>query len=201
VDVKCRCYQPHRLVGKTDAVVSWNNNIWLDEYKTTSISGQQFWDQWQMDVQPTIYIWGIWKSLGIRPRGFLLNAINKPSEGQLASYNSRRKNGPPKEMSDYIGYSREAFLRTEQDLQRVENLMREICNEWEEEVMSGSDRMSHKTPFQINPGGHSCMSYNRKCDYWSSCMAHDDPNELEALSKRQEDYVDQKLVQLVGGGK
>ncbi len=195
---ECACYQPHRIVGKTDAVVAWNSNIWLDEYKTTSISGQQFWDQWQMDVQPTLYIWGIWKALGIRPRGFLLNAINKPSEGQLASYNNRRKSGPPKEMTDYIGYSREAFLRTKQDLLRVEQLMRDTCNEWEEEVMSGSERMANKTPFQINPGSHSCMSYNRKCDYWSACLAHDEAGELEALGKRSEDYVDIKLSALVG---
>jgi hypothetical protein len=196
LDSTCPCFQPHRLVGKTDAVVSWNQNIWLDEYKTTSISGQQFWDQWQMDVQPTVYIYGIWKSLGIRPRGFLLNAINKPSEAQVAGYNSRRKNGPAKQIKDYIRYEREAFLRTEEDLLRVEKLMLQTAQDWEEEVCSGSKRMLQRTPFEYNPGSHTCMSYNRKCDYWSACLSHEEPQEFESFARRQADYVDEKLVQI-----
>lgn len=192
----CPCWISHRLVGKTDAVVAWNNNIWLDEYKTTSISGQQFWDQWQMDVQPTVYIYGIWRSLGIRPRGFLLNAINKPSEAQVANWNSKRKDPKTnKSIADYISYSREAFLRTEEDLKRVERLMLQTAMEWEEEVLSGSERMQARTPFQYNPG-HACTLYNRKCDYYSACLAHDEPGEFAGMARRQKDYVDEKLVKL-----
>jgi len=62
-----------------------------------------------------------------------------------------------------------------------------------EEVLSGSDRMLKRTPFSFNPGSHTCMSYNRKCDYWSACMSHDEPGEFEAMTQRGEDYVDQKL--------
>ncbi len=40
---ECKCYTPHRFVGKTDAVVVWMNNIWLLEHKTTAISGEKFW--------------------------------------------------------------------------------------------------------------------------------------------------------------
>jgi len=197
-DSGCRCYQPHRIVGKTDAVVSWNNNIWLDEYKTTSIQGEQFWDQWQMDIQPTVYIYGIWKQMKVRPRGFLLNSIFKPSEAQVSNWNSKRKNGPSKPVTDYIKYSREAFLRTEEDLMRVERVMYEICLDWEEQVMSGTERMLKRTPFQVRQMSHTCMSYNRKCDYWSACNSHDAPGEFDGLARKQLDYVEEKYIQLIG---
>jgi hypothetical protein len=195
-DRECFCWQPHRLVGKTDAVVSWNNSIWLDEYKTTSIQGQQFWDQWVMDLQPSVYLYGIWKSLGIRPRGFLLNSIFKPSEAQVSAWNKKRKYGPAKEEKDYIQFSREAFLRTEEDLMRTERLMLQTAMDWEEQVVSGSERMMNRVPFQYNPGSMSCLNYNRKCDYWSACLSHEDPAELGALATRQADYVDVKLEAL-----
>lgn len=194
LDMACSCYQPHRLVGKTDAVVKWNNNIWLDEYKTTSISGQQFWDQWQMDIQPTAYIYGIWKQMGIRPRGFLLNAINKPSEGQVNNWNSKRKYGPPQTIADYIKYEREAFLRTEQDLLRLEQQMVETCQDWEEEITSGI--RPDRVPFQLTQMSHTCNSYNRKCDYWSACLSHDQAGEFEGMAERKDDYVDEKLIRI-----
>lgn len=190
-DPECACWQPHRFVGKTDAVVSWNGNLWLDEYKTTSIEGSQFWEQWQMDVQPTGYIYGIWKSLGIRPRGFLLNSIFKPSEKQVESWNKRRTVSAPREVKDYIRYSREAFLRTEEDLARFERWMLQTCIEWEREIVNPH------TPFLYNPSSHTCMSYNRKCDYWSSCLSHEEPHELESLTPRGEyDYVEEKLYHI-----
>jgi hypothetical protein len=193
-DTACKCWQPHRLVGKTDAVVAWNNNIWLDEYKTTSISGQQFWDQWMIDLQPTVYMYGIWRTLGVRPSGFLLNALYKPSEAQLANWNNKRKNGPPKSEKDYLSLSREAFLRTKEDLLRAEQQMLQVAREWEDEITSGS--RPQREPFAMNPGGQTCMSYNRKCDYWGACLAHDEPGEFEALTPRSVDYVDEKFMQL-----
>lgn len=195
-DTTCKCWQPHRLTGKTDAIVVWNGNIWLLEHKTTAISGQQFWAQWMLDIQPTAYIYGIQKALGIRPRGFVLNALVKPSESQVSSYNARRKNGPNKNIADYIKYEREAFLRTEEDLARVEQTIIAVADDWEAAILKGLNR-----GFYMSPVPGACVAYNRLCDFHAACSAHDDANTLEALGKRDLDYVDlagQKLVQIKG---
>lgn len=189
---QCRCYQPHKLTGKTDAIVHWNGNIWLLEHKTTAISGQQFWSQWQLDIQPTAYIYGIWKSIGIRPRGFVLNALVKPSEGQVAGWNSRRKHGEPKNIADYIKYEREAFLRTEEDLARVEQTISAVADDWEASMLKGYQR-----GFYMSPVPGACVAYNRLCDFHAACSSHDSKDSLMSIGKRERDYVDEARTKLV----
>lgn len=182
------CRVPHRLVGKTDAVVSWKGNIWLLEHKTSAIKGAQFWDQFLLDIQPTTYIYGIWKSLGLRPRGFVVNGIFKPSEYQVAAWNKRRKYGSATGVKDYIEYERQAFLRTEEDLQRVEAQYIDLCDEWEERIVNGRFPMS-------NIRGN-CLAYNRLCDFHHACMSHEQDGSLSSLATRAQDYVDDKLVKI-----
>jgi hypothetical protein len=187
----CKCYTPHRFVGKTDAVVVWMNNIWLLEHKTTAISGEQFWAQWRLDIQPTGYIYGIQKATGTRVSGFILNAINKPSEAQVSAWNKKRKYGPEKNVVDYISYSREAFLRSAEDLQRFEQELIQTADDWERDIVRGvfpHDGFANK----------GCQQYNRLCEYHSLCTCHDAANELEALVPRNRDYVDVKTLKLAG---
>lgn len=193
---QCACWQPHRLVGKTDALVKWQGNIWLLEHKTSAIKGDQFWDQWDLDVQPTTYMYGIWKSIGLRPRGFVLDMIYKPSEKQIESWNARRKYGNPKNVLDYMEYERRPFLRTEEDLARVEQQYIELMNEWESRIAGPLG--GH---FPLANVGHACKLYNRKCDFWTACLTHDDQKEFDVLAQRAYDYVDEKLVQITPGAK
>ena len=192
LDSHCKCYTPHRLVGKTDAVVAWQRLLWLLEHKTNSLAPETFWKPWDIDIQPTIYIYGIWRSLGIRPRGVVVNAIHKPSEAQVSNWNSKRKYGPPKSIADYIDYERRPFLRSEEDLLRVERTLTDFCNEWEWRVVTGQfNSVMLKTV---------CFSYNRHCDFYGMCTQHDEPGALSAMNDRAPDYVDDKmLVQILPG--
>lgn len=183
-DTTCRCYTPHRVAGKTDAIVAWKNNIWLLEHKTNALQGEQFWGQWDLDIQPTIYIYGIKRSLNIRPSGFVLNAIHKPSESQVNSYNQRRKYGPPKEIADYISFERRPFLRSVEDLVRVEKQLIHFCEEWEWRIAQGY--------FDMSPIRGACMAYNRRCDYYTACLSHDEPGNFDALVQIEPDYIDVK---------
>ena len=193
-DKDCRCYTPHRLVGKTDAVVMWTinstRNLWLEEHKSTAISGELFWKQFVMDRQPTAYIYGINKMLGIRPRGVIVNAIFKPSEKQVSNWNSKRKYGPAKTIKDYISYERQPFLRTEEDLAEFEAEIINTANEWEERITSGN------FPREVVPG--HCLQWNRECDYYFGCMSHEEPGWEEALQPRAADYVTEKLYNIIG---
>lgn len=190
-ELECPCYQPHRFVGKTDAVVVWNGMIWLLEHKTTAIMGEQFWAQWRLDIQPTGYIYGIQKSLNIKVGGFILNALYKPSEAQVSGWNKKRKYGPPQGEKDYIRYEREAFLRSPEDLQRFETELINTCNEWERDIINGS------FPHDGFAATGACQQYNRTCDFHSACCNHDSQDELEALGRREKDYVDIKLSNLL----
>lgn len=177
------CLVPHRLVGKTDAIVAWNNLVWLLEHKTTAILGQQFWDGFQLDSQPRTYVYGIYKSLGFRPTGVLVNAIYKPTEKQVAGWGRGAK-----KIEDYIRYEREPFLFTQEDLEEVEEDYIDLCNEWEDRVVSGRWPKSNLKSI--------CMSYNRRCDFYSACMAHDKEGSLE-IGERPRDYVDIKVEELI----
>ena len=188
-DPTCRCWQPHRLVGKTDALVKWKGNLWLMEHKTTAIKGEQFWDQWDIDLQPTTYMYGMWKSLGIRPRGFVMDAIYKPSEPQIAAWNKARKYGAPKKTTDYMDYERRPYLKTEEDLYEVERQYIDLCNDWESKILRGYFPKSNVQGI--------CKLYNRRCDYFMGCLTHDDPKEFEALAHRPDDYVMEKLLAIL----
>lgn len=184
----CPCFTHHRLAGRTDAVVKWQGNIWLVDHKTSAIQGQQFWDGFELDLQPTAYIWGIWKSIGLRPRGFVINHIFRPSEAQVANWNSKRKSGSGKTEKDYLKYERQPFLRSEEDLWRFEHDIVDLCNEWERRIVEG------KFPMEQTQG--ACLSYNRRCDYFGACKAHDNPNEFIPFGVKTPDYVDVKLEDL-----
>lgn len=186
----CQCWQPHRLVGRTDALVLWNRALWLFEHKSSSIEGEQFWAQFRLALQPTIYIYGIWKHLGLKPNGVLVNLITKPTENQVAAYNQKRKYGEAKGVVDYVKYSREAFLRSDADLERVETQMINLCNEWEERIISGSWPLSNIP--QI------CVQYNSLCHFHGMCCSHDSPADIESLEHGDDNYyVDVKLRQLL----
>lgn len=188
-DPSCPCWQPHRFTGRADAIVMWQGALWLLEHKTTSILGQQFWDEWLLNIQPTGYIWGVGKALGIQPRGFVINAIYRPSENQLRGWNDRRKSGPSKSIVDYIKFEREAFTRTQEDLDYFEQQTKWICDEWEERMISG------RWP-QSNVQG-SCMLYNRLCDFHPSCISHASPESLEGFLVKDDDYVEEQTQQLL----
>lgn len=189
----CKCWQPHRLTGKTDAILYWNGNIWLSEHKTTALSGQQFWSQWTLDIQPTAYIYGIWKSGLPRPRGFVLNALVKPSEGQVAGWNkSRKDHTQDKDIAHYIKYEREAFLRTEEDLSRVEQTIIAVADDWEAAILKGYNR-----GFYMSPVPGACVAYNRLCDFHAACVSHDSQNALDAIGERTRDYVDEARTSLI----
>lgn len=185
--VRCdcdNCLVRHRVVGKTDAVVNWKGAMWLQDHKTTSIEGEQFWRQFLIDIQPTIYLYGIWKSLGIMPSGFIINAIFRPSQRQVNSYNAKKRSGFRTGMADYVRYSREAFLRTAEDMVRVERQLIGLCDEWEERIVSGR--------FPLAQTGSICTMYNRSCDFFELCCGHQ--YEDSGLPTREADYVDEKLL-------
>src|SRR5580658_195008 len=192
----CHCWQPHRFVGRADAIMLWNGIPCLHEYKPTRIKGELFWDAFELDLQITAYMYGVERATGLRPRSAVVAALFRPSEKQVANWNQMRKFGQAKTVKDYLGYERRVFMRTQEDLARVEHTLVQLCQEWEWRILNNQFRMS--------PTKNTCISYGRRCDFHACCMSHDDPTELGLMFNRlpqgwreqKHNYVDVKLEQL-----
>ncbi|KKL04064.1 hypothetical protein LCGC14_2619820, partial [marine sediment metagenome] len=167
------CWQSHYLKGRTDAVIKWNKLIWLLETKTTAITGDIFYKRWFLDFQPTGYIYGIWKSTGLRPHGFILNIVKKPNRRAHDQF--------------AFGFEREPYLSSDEDLQEFESEITMIAEDYEEAM--------RKKRVYKNPS--SCIAYNRTCYYWDMCKRHHVPGEGE-FRTREKDYVDLAYYKLLG---
>lgn len=162
-----RCQLSHIFKGRTDAIIKWKNAIWLFEHKTSAQTGDIFYQRFNTNDQPTGYIYGIWKSTSLRPHGFLLNVIKKP--------NAAFKGNP----LDKIGYEREAYIRTDEDLEHFEQQMIQKCTNYEHAFANNL----------IYDNRQSCMSYNRKCYFYDLCTGHRDAFEDE-FRRRPLDYIE-----------
>jgi hypothetical protein len=191
----CACYRPHRLVGRTDGILSWNGYLWLQEHKSSSIKDDRFWQQWHTDIQLTGYIYGVGKSLGIFPKGVILNMVYKPSESQIANWNNKRKNGPSKDVTEYMEYQREIFTRTDQQVADFERMFTSIASEWERRILEND--------FTPSPLPGHCYNYNRRCDFIDITLGNWSLEDaVRDMVQRDPDYVDEdraeQLVQIQG---
>lgn len=168
------CVQPHYFRGKTDAVISWKGAIWLLEHKTTSYTGDIFYDRFWLDFQPTGYLYGIGKAMGTTPHGFVLNVLKKPTKNKRDQLD--------------VGYEREFYLRTEEDLQRFE---REL-------IMQADDYESAFRDNRIYMNTKSCTAWNRRCYYWNACKRNEEPSVGDEFRQRDPDYVDKTYYEILG---
>lgn len=168
-----KCWQPHFYTGTTDAVIVWRSTIWLLEHKTTGIFSPQYIDGFRMSKQPRGYLYGISKSTGVRPRGFILNVIQKP-----------RKDA--KDKTKPVGFVREPFVVEDRELVEYEKWITQVANDYETAFRTGN----------IYQNNHSCLSYNRRCYYWNSCLTgqHDE----HEYAQRPSDYVDDQYYEVLG---
>lgn len=172
-----RCWQPHYFRGKTDAVVEWNGKIWLFEHKTEARTGDTYFIKFLLDFQPTGYIYGIQKSLGIRPAGFVLNIIKKP--------NSAFKGDP----LTVIGFEREVYIRTDDDLKRFESDLASLADDFEAAFFD---------PRKVYLNTKSCTNWGRKCDFHDICMSHGEYNPDQFAVRPEWDYVELEYYKILG---
>lgn len=163
-----RCMILHYLKGTTDAVIEMDKLIWLLEQKTSAITGDIFYKRWFLDMQPTVYIYGIWKKTGVKPHGFILNVVKKPQKraaDQLA-----------------VGFEREPFIRTDADINRAVREISAIATRYEQTLSTNS--ATHTGAWH-----GACTKWNRVCYYHDRCKRGDIDFPDEFI-QRSPDYVD-----------
>lgn len=173
-----RCVVAHYVKGKCDGIIEKQGKIWLLETKTAGMTGAPFYDRFYLDMQPTAYIWGASKALGIRINGFILNVIKKPNKNYKGSLEDFFSRDP---------FEQEAYFRSDEDLARFEVQAKLLFDERER---------AHRDNI-IYMNNQSCVKYNRRCQFFDLCQRHGEQLEGEFLS-RPIDYVEEDYYRLAG---
>lgn len=184
------CVRPHFFKFRTDGIIEMYKKVWLLEQKTTSKSGSNtFWKKWNLDFQTRGYCYGVWKTTGVLVSGFLLNAIIKHSK--VVTLNGERKYQLD---PTNVGFEREPFLVTKEDLLDFEHDLIGLATEYESAFRAKSE--DDKT-FKIFKNTESCFNWNRECYYFSLCKRGQQQVEGE-FRQRTPDYVDLEYYKLLG---
>jgi hypothetical protein len=61
--------------GRIDAVFEQNNQLWIDDNKSTSRGGKEFEEAFRLSLQTRGYGWAVWKLTGRRPMGAIVNGV------------------------------------------------------------------------------------------------------------------------------
>lgn len=155
------------IEGMIDGLVVIDDELWLVEHKTTSQLGPQYISRLIVDAQVTMYIWAVWKMLGVIPRGTIYNVIRKPSIRQkkgesLIEYQNRIA-------ADYITrkdfyFYQTQLYRDQQQLQDFENSLMDVIDDIKRS--RARDRWvqntNHCTRFGTCPFMHLCANGMKK---------------------------------------
>lgn len=172
------CMQPHYFKGRTDAVVQWMTKVWLFEHKTNSQAPEIFYKRYLLDAQATGYMYGIWRQLGVRPEGFILNVIQKPyknAKDQLS-----------------VGFGREPYFRSSEDLDRFALEFVEQANDYERAFRAASE--GNIATVYMNT--KSCTNYSRQCYYMDYCQRGFVALQDE-FTDRSPDYVEDEYQRII----
>jgi hypothetical protein len=145
----------HTFYFRIDAIVSWLGHPWLFETKTTSQLGPVFFRKFRLDPQISLYIFAASKTLGIEPRGAIINAIRKSRKLDRAEF-AREPVTRTREQVD------ECVAQTIQQVDIIELLCFRAA-----EIAAKGDSKRAKAMFQMHL--NECIRYNRTCDYLELC--------------------------------
>jgi hypothetical protein len=170
-------WHPHYFRGKTDAVCTWQGKMWLFEHKTEARTGDTYFIRFLLDSQPTGYLYGIHKSTGLRPAGFVLNIIKKP--------NAAFKGDP----LSVVGFEREVYIRTDEDLDRFARDLSSLADDFETAFFD---------PRKVYMNTKACTNWNRKCDFHEICLSHGEYNPDQFQARPEWDYVELEYYKILG---
>jgi hypothetical protein len=173
-----RCVVAHHLKGKADGVVNKQGKIWLLETKSSAMTGTPFFDRWFLALQPTAYMWGVWKATGVKPHGFIMNVIKKPNHNFKGNLDDWFARDP---------FEREAYVRSDEDFDRFEREAKKMFDERERAHRDGI--------IYMNSG--SCVMYNRRCHFFDRCQRNGEEM-LGEFRIRPTDYVEEEYYKLAG---
>jgi hypothetical protein len=154
------------LVFKTDKIVNYLGQLWLIDHKTMRKNDDREFAKYEMDIQPTAYIYGVSKVLGIRVAGIIIDGIIKTKVPQ---------------------FRRESFLRSDAELEEFQLEFVEMCKEIAWRMNRVRNGENWKIVFYKNTG--ACFHWGKACAMLKLC-AKDTPVMRMYYEKRDPDYMD-----------
>ena len=167
----------HTLYFRIDALVSWLGHPWLFETKTTAQLGPVFFRKFRLDPQISLYIYATNQSLGVMPRGAIIDAIRKSKKLDTASF------------------QREPVVRTEQQIdecvaQTIQQAdIIELLSRQAAQLSVQGELLRAKAIFQMHL--NECVRYNRTCDYLELCSGQI-VDQADLYSAREPDYTERE---------
>ena len=143
------------LVGRLDALVSWNGPLYVLETKSTAQLGAGYFNQFEMNQQMDGYIIGATLSTGQKVMGAVVNALEVWKD-------VKRVSDKTKKLEDH--YARDPQTRSEFELNEYKNDMGMQV----ENILDAEKR----NRFPRNK--QNCYTYNSRCPYWNLCKYGDD---------------------------
>lgn len=192
-DVSCSCYRKHHIIGRIDGLALYNGAYYILDYKTHARNDNNYWDQYIIDSQFSIYLHIAEKQLqaqmpGLKLAGICIVGIYKPSTSQVAAWNNRTKDPVNrKSMSDYMAGkgSVHFYPRTNEQLNVALRAVESKANEMERRIATND----------FPPALHStaCTGFGR-CQFFDVCLGgHSGPIDiLEHTNfkiRQEQDYV------------
>jgi hypothetical protein len=160
----------HVLCFEADQIVSYRDELWLMENKTTAQLGPSFLKKFMLNHQLTVYSWGAAKIVGRFISGTFLNAMRKPH---------------PSAQLPTPEFYRTTFVITQRHIKKALSSFIHAANDIESRDRENEADWPQDT--------NRCHDYGG-CPFWQHC-AHASPAEVGPLfARRGEDYVDNPNV-------
>lgn len=154
-----KCY----VIGRLDMAIRDPAGIWIADHKTSFKFGESFWNDQRMNWQCKGYVWAYRESYGVKPVGYMIDAIRttKPRRGD--EFNPETEEDEAGATFKRQDLARDFFLVSNSEL-----------DEWKEHFLLSCEEILYwhaKGTFPMN-GRHSkhCQGKYARCQYCDVCM-------------------------------
>ena len=173
-----------RLGGKIDAIVAYDNMLWVLDHKTSKVMPRE--NQYELHQQFNNYCW-LARQHGYEVDGVIVNAIKQPSikrkkEESFDDYSERIKKSLISKIDE---------KGTNQDLFRIFRMFKSdyVVRNSMEDIKNAIYHIEHDVGFRKNTG--SCFFYRRPCEFFDVCR---DAVDLQTLSFSEKEHPELKLI-------
>jgi hypothetical protein len=160
--------KPIRVIytGKIDLPIQFEQSIWVMDHKTTSMLGGTFWDRMRMSAQQKGYCWSFWKLTGVKPEGYIINAIRTKQPPLYVTKGTESNRGKKQSPEDWW---KETFAREKYYLKPTD------LAEWHNNAVSLFEEFfwNYYRGYLPMETANACTAWGR-CPYFDVCTMEED---------------------------
>lgn len=160
---------PVIYTGRIDLPISIDGQIFVNDFKTTSMLGDMFWNEMRMTAQQRGYVWAFQELTGKPVAGYMITALRTKEPPQYVTNGTSRggKSQSPEQWWNE-SFDRQRFLLDPVHITEWKHNTIDLVEEffWH----YGRGHLPQKTKW--------CNSYG-KCPYFDVCLLH--PNDRPAF--------------------